>query len=194
MILTEKQRAVYGLMQNYTNAPGEPMTASRITRELGIPNTSAYDRLRSLERKGMVKPVIIAGKIFYYPLPEPPDEPPKPRKPYIHVDHGIAEPDKDGGKRNPITWEEVEQAKRKLKYRAGGKKGTPLKVLKGYEPDFLTGTMTRILETVEPIKAYPNGVLCKGRKLRRFIRWIDIAIYFRNPKKAVGEYRREKLK
>lgn len=195
MILTDKQRAVYKLMQDYTNATGEPIMVSRIVRELNIPGTSAYDRLHSLERKGMIKEQIIAGKVCYYPLEEPPDEPPKPRKPYIHIDHGIAEPDKDGGKRNPITWEEVEQAKGKLKYRAGGKKGTPLKVLKGYEPDFITGTMTRILETVEPVKAYPHGVLCKGRRLRRFIRWIDVAMYFRNPKKAIGEgYRREKLK
>ena len=186
MILTDRQREVYNLIKRYKETTGEPIMASRIIRELGIKSTSAYDRIHSLERKNMIRADIMAGRTVYYPLPEPPDKPPK-RKPYFYVDHGIAEPDPSGVKRNPLTWEEVEQAKGKLKYRADGKKGTPLKVLKGHEPDFETGTMIRILETVEPVKPYPHGVLCEGRRGRRFIRWIDIALFFRNPKKAIGE-------
>lgn len=194
MILTDRQREVYDLIKRYKGTTGEPIMASRIIRELGIKSTSAYDRLHSLERKNMIRADIMAGRTVYYPLPEPPDEPPK-RKQYIYVDHGIAEPNKSGIKRNPLTWEEVEQAKRKLVYRADGKKGTPLKLLKRYDPDDETGTMIRVLETVEPVKAYPHGVLCEGRRIRRFIRWIDVAMYFRNPKRAIGEgYGREKLK
>lgn len=186
MILTDRQREVYDLIKRYKETTGEPIIASRIIRELEIKSTSAYDRLHSLERKNMIRADIMAGRTVYYPLPEPPDEPPK-RKQHFYVDHGIAEPDPSGVKRNPLTWEEVERAKRKLVYRADGKKGTPLKLLKRNEPDLETGTMIRILETVEPVKAYPHGVLCEGRRIRRFITWIDIALFFRNPKKAIGE-------
>lgn len=194
MILTDRQREVYDLIKRYKETTGEPIMASRIIRELEIKSTSAYDRIHSLERKNMIRADIMAGRTVYYPLPEPPDEPPK-RKQYIYVDHGIAEPNKSGIKRNPITWDEVERAKQKIVYRGDGRKGTPLKLLKRYDPDDETGTMIRVLETVEPVKAYPHGVLCEGRRLRRFIRWIDVAMYFRNPKRAIGEgYGREKLK
>lgn len=191
MRLTEKQREVYNLIKSHIEKTGQPMTASQIIRELGEKKGSVYDRIHSLERKSMVELVLISGKAFYKSLPEPPDEPRKHdtrKKAWINVDHGLANNYKHGGIRNPVTFEEVERAKETIKYKTGKQRGTKILILKRYESDEETGETIRRVATVEPVQPYRHGVLCEGRKIRRFIRWIDVALFLRNPKKPIGDF------
>ena len=176
MILTEKQQTLYDFIVSDYEATGKPVTASRVVARLGLKPNTVYDRLHSLERFG-----IIACTEFGY-IPDTPPEPleKKPQR-AEYIDHGRAQHDKHPTPRNPITWDEVKEAAAKLEY---GTQNTPLKYLKRIEVDETGEHKIKHIVNIYPVKAYPHGVLCTEKI---FVRWADVAIFYRNPARPIGE-------
>lgn len=175
--LTKTQRETLAWCEGFLQEH-ESVTAADVEVAFGIKGGTARDRLGTLERLGVLFGDIEKG-ILHYRLGS---AEPK-RQPNHYVKHGS----RRGEILRPITIDEVDAMKERMKYRTNTHPGTRVQYLWDNEKDPATGKIKKTTIVIEALKGYPHGVLFTGRHVKTFITWNELAVYYRHgERKPVG--------
>lgn len=176
--LTKTQRETLATVKGLL-ATHETVDSTMIAEAMGINISTAKDRLITLEIKQELTGELKNGKVFYrlYTGVKSDDR--------RRVNHYVKR--KAELNLHPITIDDVEIIKERMKYRKGKLPGTMVRYLYDDEIDRLTGEKVLIIKEVEALKPYPHGVLFAGKRFKTFLSWADLALYYRHgEKKPVG--------
>ena len=177
--LTKTQRETLATVKGLL-ATHETVDSTMIAETMGINISTAKDRLITLEIKQELTGELKNGKVFYrlYTGVKSDDR--------RRVNHYVKR--KVEQNLHPITIDDMEIIKERMKYRKGKLPGTMVRYL--YDDstiDRLTGKKVVIIKEVEALKPYPHGVLFTGKRFKTFLSWADLALYYRHgERKPVG--------
>lgn len=176
--LTKTQRETLATVKGLL-ATHETVDSTMVAEAMGINISTAKDRLITLEIKQELTGELKNGKVFYrlYTGAKSDDR--------RRVNHYVKR--KVEQNLHPITIDDVEIIKERMKYRKGKLPGTMVRYLYDDEIDRLTGKKVLIIKEVEALKPYPHGALFAGKRFKTFLSWADLALYYRHgEKKPVG--------
>lgn len=176
--LTKTQRetlaTVKGLLTTH-----ETVDSTMVAEAMGINISTAKDRLITLEIKQELTGELKNGKVFYRLYTGTKSDDRRRVNNYVKRKAEL--------NLHPITIDDVEIIKERMKYRKGKLPGTMVRYLYDDEIDRLTGKKVLIIKEVEALKPYPHGVLFAGKRFKTFLSWADLALYYRHgEKKPVG--------